>query len=1083
MIEKVRLNSEGEEVEREMVPYTEPENPDYEPQEREGVEIDLHNSEAEKEVFVNEDFQPIDDEPEIEIENEVMEVNLKEQDIIMNEGPGDSDEQEELKGEGVVHTEQIFIAPSQEESLMEEPSELEDNASEKVELLDEDQVEEIEIEQEKQERLVDSEDGQVVEEMIIIQPSREESELEEPSETEEFVEEMVDAVEVRPMAGINEDTEDNVVRMNTEGGVEIIHGVRQTERQETEGLFQEEDDLGFATGFDPRVMEKVKKLIEIDPKDKFEEIELEDEGEVVEVEVDPVQETGDSGNEEAQNEENLDQKSDTFEQEGETQPGEEEMVEEIQLDEDDKPESVQEEEAPQDHLETHEIVASDRPEEPFTDEPKEEPEPEQPEEIELRDEDSSPEVEELEIEGKISPLEEVILVDARINDPNNQITLEMTIQEEPLVKFKRSLKAMVLNEASLEKEEEINQPEVAVLKDSNEPDIRYAPQEEQEVVELPMPAEPRTLLNSDRLVTQDQQTLGEIRDSKEHPEQERQFSEPLPLADQQYMDRVYNHYQQKHEVVEVPQPVQVQTFHAKVEQVPEVRHYSEHPTISSTLHKLSQAIPIAQVNPTRPVQVHVNLSESSQFQRIKERYFPKPLATEVVQESPIAQPVNYTSQPVTHSQPADTNLTYVHQPNTTQMYQNTILVNNESNLVSFAQPIQPVQPQTTNVFASTLHTRKSDPVAPLMQSLQPQIAELEPTFNKKVLPESTVIAHPKTYNTEPVHVQYAHQEEQYKTPKRTSVPKVSNRFSRITSSTKGEILPITSIIKDPSKLTQSIEVRFNPDTQKKRIILTSSSRLVRHSHLNTEDKTTSSFWKSNDHRSQPIKKKPMFSEKRTPVVKHEMLGRQHSVSAKPNHYSWQMNYKREAERHRQHQILDVTGNNTNIGFYSTSVPDNQLILEQVKAPEHKPEASYTATQYTSVQSRPLVESRVEVLRKSSYPSAQNTQPPTENTFLSTQNVQNSLAWTEHTRTTQQAMPTTSKPLSNSFYPNQMVGNQLGGNSVYRANDEYHFQSQGQPAKESIVISKQTNPNLLKRFSEVKSSSFETSTFKSESILF
>ena len=1128
--------------------------------------------------FKEEHFE---EEVEIQRDPESQLEEPSEENVELPKEGGKGEESGEEKVEEIVN-----VVPDEPEEQLEEPSE------------------------EEKEAFGDhlSEGEMVVEEVVHIAKDESESELEEPSEeeienkfdNEEKVETEEEELE-RDLMG-DENQKHNVVRLNTFGQVQILKDkeipeeMLAREENEEEEMFEEEEMMGFATGFDPRVEAKVENVMEpVEQVQEAEEIGIRDDesDKVVELEIDNGR-AKEEGEKESEGEEEVqevelgsEEDEERREEEGEMSEKEEEVVEvevdekedevvEVEVDEggEMEVEEVQEYEEDEvvnvndedDEMEVVELQENEEMEEDLGEEEEKEGdieellENEEVKEIELDSEEknleNAPEME-LDIKHKKSESKENFELEEMPINENDQIEEEMEKQDsEVMVKFKRSLKAMILNEEQIEKEQEVEEIplssavrgeneelEVVELKDSNEPDIEYHEEAEEEHFEMRMPSKPNLLMASPDLEMGPPEQIVELQ--RGLSQKDEKFQNEIPSNDKEYLENVHVYYQNEYDKT-----------HPTTEPQEDIPHYTQSPTLTSTLSKLAKSEPV-QTQYTPEVinnESHVPYSESNEIQRIKERYFPKPIANEVVQESPVAQKeddIAFQKRPSVEVEVVVSNF-----PQSVPVQVEEVTANFPQNVPVEVEKMISNYQQTTPIQVYpdyTVQSKVSPVTAPVQSRYEPQINEpvyyskreevtqqitrepepvpvvtMESTevnigFNKKTLPESTIISKKAEFRPEPVVATYA-QERSYLTPKRSSQPFEQRNVGQ-ESVLLGQELPLSSILKNPSRLKQSVQIFMNLESNNKRIILNNSSQFNRNSHLRTTEKAKSSFIRSNDHKSVPIKKKPMYSQTRNPILKQNIVGRQHSVSAN-THF-----LESHADKRISVQYRGMANNSSSKVAYqqskfieSTSTPNNRIYVSSnpaIGSQEKIEESPYmhrtpqnvetqinqtgltierktlTPTmslrtnpgQYSTVQSRPMTESKVIVTRKLSQSkpsSARVVKYSSITPTLTSRPPANSIPWTDTTDRIS-SLQTTNAPLVNSFYPTNMQ-NQRGSHNqsntaVFKQN-EYNFgqvteniQRSTLP-KESIVLSRQRNPQLQNRYSEIKSGSQEINPVKS-----
>jgi hypothetical protein len=1115
------------------------------------VDVNLTGSVSEKE---EEEVQEInllnEDDNEEEPEMILKEANIQKR-VIM-------DEPQEFVEEI------IQIGDNKEESLMEEPSESD------VEI----NLEEHDIMNTVPQKSRFNEDNQeeeevVHEEMLVINKNNDsDDDLEEPSD-EELVQggQMVEETQKEEVEEIELDNEDNkdqdeefkaavepeevdnlensqdIVRMDTSGNVVLISGsdskkllleevndeqesqnedVQEIELPENkdespENDFEEivfEEETDFATGFDPRIHSKEEEkdvepeeVVEIEMNDeKPESVDVEKEESLVEVEIKEESEKEESEKEDIEKEESL------VEVEIKQGSEKEDSVIEVEL----KEESEKEDNEPVEmDLENEEIEQEIQPQsEKDTSEVEEIPIQEVREvEIPIDDQVSQNEslddsVNELNIEQKSNASVEI---EEDNEDPeNDKIHQEYnkTPEEEDIIyKVKASLKEMILNEEEVTNPYGLIQSEVKAeqieLKDPNEPDVKFDPSQGQYNVEMTLPEEPKLLNEQAQFVRPSSQTVLEMRNKVSSKDEIYQENVPLSNDNQDYIDNMQRYYQSKYQenIDKNEQPAEeVISKYQEYQKI--TANLGNKPTVVTSSNYTSNVGPTQETPFNGQYSTNPPYSEVTEIQRIKDRYFSKPLANEVVQNVQMntVQPIQAeikTATQILKSMTAQAN----QQPEEQPVYVRNEVVANPPQFQSFNQNVQPV-----------------------MTNLEPQL-----TFNKKVKPVSTVIAN----HVENKPVMVVNPQDTFHTPKRisfTRTPLSTGVVVNKDSGILGEELPLSSIFKNISRLKQSVQVFRNPESNNKRIVLNNSSRFQRISQLGTTEKNTNSLWKSSDYRSVPIKKKQMYSQTRSPITKHDLMGRQHSVSAKTN-YPRYSRIKRISAQHETNPKINIsTKPNIESTFKdSVSTPNNYLIQSNLKTPTdskyeavssnyvNKVESTWNRekpvkssekrtyierrsevkpTQYMSERTKAFTESKV-INRKTSY-NETNSSTKRVVTYLKTPSgssnaPQNSLPWTE--TQTNSFQPAESKVLANSLYPqtNQQERYSNGIGNKYQSNDEYNFSSfqttqrpnveySTQIPKESIVLSRQRNPQMEVRYSEVKTTSFDSTPVKSKSII-
>jgi len=209
-------------------------------------------------------------------------------------------------------------------------------------------------------------------------------------------------------------------------------------------------------------------------------------------------------------------------------------------------------------------------------------------------------------------------------------------------------------------------------------------------------------------------------------------------------------------------------------------------------------------------------------------------------------------------------------------------------------------------------------------------------------------------------------------------------------------------------------------------------------------------------------------------------------SSTPNNYVIRSNQKTQNET--RYEVLSSNYANKTESLLNRQQPfktsEKRIYIERTS--EVKP------VQYMSERTKANTESKLITNRKTSYNDTNSyskrgvVKTPSESSNANL----NSLPWTEtHTNSFQ---PVETKVIVNSLYPPQERSSSgLVQTNKYHSNDEYNFSySQAkrpnmeystQIPKESIVLSRQRNPNVEMRSSEMKTSSFDSTPVKSKSI--
>lgn len=699
-------------------------------------------------------------------------------------------------------------------------------------------------------------------------------------------------------------------------------------------------------------------------------------------------------------------------------------------------------------------------------------------------------------------------------------------EEEIIYKVKQSLKEMILNEDELvnpDREESANEGpenvqqgaeparsdhEEVELKDPNEPDLRYDPGADDANFEMKLPSQPHFPLESDEPVRLTSKTVLQMPEEVPAHDEVYHGTENISSKNQDYIDNVQQYYQQRYEedLQNNPQPA---------ERV--IRQYDHYQKMVADMEPRPEP---EQLEQPRRVIRPLDETEKDQIQRIKETYFTKPHANKVLDPgvpSRVAVPDQVNTIPEYQT---ITEYKIINEAPQTVYIQNNVM---EPVVPAYEHPKYSTQPQTITQSEpmrvqphpriSEQHHRIRQPETVHMQSLPRDSAPLsrptdQATFSKKVEPESTVIPTWKS-NRDP---QLQHK---YQTPERVAYParaRVEASLTKQDSAPLGEELPLSSVFKNTSRLQQNVKVFRNPESNNKRIVLNNTSRVNRVSHLGTG----SSFWRGQDHRSVPIKKVQNYSQTRAPIVKQDLYNRQHSVSAKTNY----------PKIDRETRISVQTGKYYSQGprklshlrpaeSNSTSTPNNQLNYSSHKTPlkydtvstpvtQSRPQTNFSNSRVftpgaTSGEHRveyttritPSTESKVIITRRDSrLPESSGSRVvkyiPTAS--LGSTAPKNSIAWTETEKNSFQ--PKLTGVLHNSFYPTAKANGSYADEKKFNTKDEYNFNSFQNPnrvnysssgsknlPKESIVLSRQRNPQLPPRLSENNLASTEAIPIK------
>ena len=233
-------------------------------------------------------------------------------------------------------------------------------------------------------------------------------------------------------------------------------------------------------------------------------------------------------------------------------------------------------------------------------------------------------------------------------------------------------------------------------------------------------------------------------------------------------------------------------------------------------------------------------------------------------------------------------------------------------------------------------------------------------FNKKVKPESNIIEQLIPLQKEEPPIVYTNYQESVIIKKKP----VSTNFSN--SKNKSEILteelPLSSIFKNPERLTPKVQVFRNPESKNKRIVLNSRSNLKSVSKITGNNRT---FWGINS--EIPIKKMPIYSQTRPPIIKTNFVNRQHSVSANI-HYSELKNIQNNSipkfsEKRFTNFKKNVSQNNTmeiistnytpieSEVSWSHNLPTKRVIHSVRKGSLNKTPNKNTHIKYSAIQSR------------------------------------------------------------------------------------------------------------------------------------